>query len=392
MFKYIINGEEVTFNDIISRDAALAEASEKGHSVQAVEISSAPESAFSQVVSGEAPEVEEDFTQDPAKSADAVSETVAPDDTELPSASTSSDLQKTDKPLDLVLSAEEMEANEDYEKTIAEKDVLEKNEFILSSTGFVDFFQDIATAAKEGWRQGELLDPSYELYQLGDKATDEDILKFVNKNKEVARKNLGSAEMQDFNKIYEEEGGGFWGFIKGVANNPSVLTTTLVSSLSSQISSLQADKAREMAAAGATGGAIIGSTVPILGTAAGAISGAMAGTMGVMETGLTFAELLEKEAGGLDAKEIKKILQNPEKLAELKNKALGRGLTIAAVEMATLGIAKGVGGKLASAGFRGAPTVAAGTTGAIEMAGGGTGEVLGRFVAGQEMDAAEIGF
>ena len=38
MFKYIINGEEVTFNDIISRDAALAEASEKGYTVQAVEI------------------------------------------------------------------------------------------------------------------------------------------------------------------------------------------------------------------------------------------------------------------------------------------------------------------------------------------------------------------
>jgi len=84
MFKYIINGEEVTFNDIISRDAALAEASEKGYTVQAVEISSAPESAFSQVISGEVPEVEEDFTQDPVESADAVSETVAQNDTVLP--------------------------------------------------------------------------------------------------------------------------------------------------------------------------------------------------------------------------------------------------------------------------------------------------------------------
>ena len=93
MFKYIINGEEVTFNDIISRDAALAEASEKGHSVQAVEISSAPESAFSQVISGKVPEVKEDFTQDPVESADAVSETVAQGNTVLPLEDGSSDFQ-----------------------------------------------------------------------------------------------------------------------------------------------------------------------------------------------------------------------------------------------------------------------------------------------------------
>jgi hypothetical protein len=145
MFKYIINGEEVTFNDIISRDAALAEASEKGHSVQAVEISSAPESAFSQVVSGEAPEVEEDFTQDPAKSADAVSETVAPDDTELPSASTSSDLQKTDKPLDLVLSAEEMEANEDYWKE-------QEESFLRQQAAEMEFSEKL----KVDWYKGNL--------------------------------------------------------------------------------------------------------------------------------------------------------------------------------------------------------------------------------------------
>ena len=118
----------------------------------------------------------------------------------------------------------------------------------------------------------------------------------------------------------------------------------------------------------------------------------MGGTMGAMETGLTFAELLQEEAGGLDPDKIKKILQDPEKLADLKNRALNRGVAIAAVEMATLGIAKGVGGKLATAGFKRAPMVAAGVTGAVEIAGGGLGEVAGRYVAGQEMDIAEIGF
>jgi hypothetical protein len=252
----------------------------------------------------------------------------------------------------------------------------------------------VDTSSEEGWRQGELVDPSYELYKLGDKATDEDVLNFVNKNKEIARKNLGSAEMQDFNRIYEEEGGGFWGFIKGVVNNPSTLPTMLVSSISNQISSLRSDEVRAAGAAAAATGAVAGSAIPLPGvsTLGGAVAGGMAGTMGAMETGLTFAELLQEEAGSLDPDKIKKILQDPEKLADLKNRALNRGVAIAAVEMATLGIAKGVGGKLATAGFKRAPMVAAGVTGGVEIAGGGLGEVAGRYVADQEMDVAEIGF
>ena len=47
----------------------------------------------------------------------------------------------------------------EYQKDLAERDVLEEDESFFSATGFVDFFSDIATAAKEGWRQGELVDP-----------------------------------------------------------------------------------------------------------------------------------------------------------------------------------------------------------------------------------------
>ena len=336
-----------------------------------------------------------DFQTDDAASADAESqeEIAALEGTELAPVDTSLESQSMDP---FVINGEKVSEQEfkEYQKDLAERDVLEEDESFFSATGFVDFFSDIATAAEEGWRQGELVDPSYELYKLGDKATDEDILNFVNKNKEIARKNLGSAEMQDFNRIYEEEGGGFWGFIKGVVNNPSTLSTMLVSSISNQISSLRSDEVRAAGAAAAATGAVAGSAIPVPGvsTLGGAIAGGMAGTMGAMETGLTFAELLQEEAGGLDADKIKKILKDPEKLADLKNKALNRGIAIAAVEMATLGIAKGVGGKLATAGFKRAPMVAAGVTGGVEIAGGGLGEVAGRYVAGQEMDAAEIGF
>ena len=337
----------------------------------------------------------EDFPTDDVPSAVAESQEgeIALKDTELAPVDTSLESQSMDP---FVINGEPVSEKEfkEYQKDLAERDVLEEDESFFSATGFVDFFSDIATAAKEGWRQGELVDPSYELYKLGDKATDEDVLNFVNKNKEIARKNLGSAEMQDFNRIYEEEGGGFWGFIKGVVSNPSTLPTMLVSSISNQISSLRSDEVRAAGAAAAATGAVAGSAIPLPGvsTLGGAVAGGMAGTMGAMETGLTFAELLQEEAGSLDPDKIKKILQDPEKLADLKNRALNRGVAIAAVEMATLGIAKGVGGKLATAGFKRAPMVAAGVTGGVEIAGGGLGEVAGRYVADQEMDVAEIGF
>ena len=99
MWKYLINGQEVSFNSDqdSERLSAIAAAESKNHSIELIsrpkkeEVSEAPESAFSQVISGEVPEVEEDFTQDPVESADAVSETAAQDDTVLPSEGTSLD-------------------------------------------------------------------------------------------------------------------------------------------------------------------------------------------------------------------------------------------------------------------------------------------------------------
>ena len=101
MWKYLINGQEVSFSSDqeSERLSAIATAESKNYSIELIskpteeEVSKAPESAFSQVISGEVPEVEEDFTQDPVESADAVSETVAQEDTVLPLEDGSSDFQ-----------------------------------------------------------------------------------------------------------------------------------------------------------------------------------------------------------------------------------------------------------------------------------------------------------
>jgi hypothetical protein len=273
-------------------------------------------------------------------------------------------------------------------------------ESIFTPSGIKDYFNDLIRAGKEGWSQADLVDPSFDLYKNGSETTDKEIVNWIDTQESIANKNMGSAEMKEVLRISEEAGGGMWGFIKGAWHNPSTLSTMLVSSIATQLGSLRkSDEVRLAGIAGAATGATAGSLATPIGTGFGAITGLMGGSMGAMETGLTFAELLQEEIkGDLTKEKVRAILENPEKLADLKNKSLGRGVTIAAIELATMGLAKGVGGKLASAGFKKVPTslqgpmMAGAATGAIEIVGGGTGEVAGRFVAGQEMDAIEIGF
>ena len=273
-------------------------------------------------------------------------------------------------------------------------------ESIFTPSGIKDYFNDLIRAGKEGWSQSDLVDPSFDLYKQGSESTDEEIVNWIDTQQSVASKNMGSAEMKEVLRISEEAGGGMWGFIKGAWHNPSTLSTMLVSSIATQLGSLKkSDEVLAAGGAGAAAGATAGTFVlPVLGTKAGAVMGTMAGSMGAMETGLTFAELLQEEIEGeLTKEKVRAILENPEKLADLKNKSLGRGATIAAIELGTMGLAKGVGGKIASAGFKPlklgpSPGLGLAAAGGIEVVGGGTGEIAGRFVAGQEMDAIEIGF
>ena len=257
----------------------------------------------------------------------------------------------------------------------------------------VDFFDDIGRAWTEGYNQGELTDAGIEL--LKGNATEKEIEEWISGNAAIAEKNMGSLEMQEFDRIYEEAGGGWWGFLKGVAYNPSTLSTMLVSSIATQLGSvLTSEEVGGAAVAGGLAGGGVGSAFAGVGALPGAAIGAMGASMGAMEAGLTFSELLMEEIGGNlndpGAKErVKVVLNNPEKLSELRNKAIGRGVTIAGIEIATMGLAKGVGAKLIS---KGMPAAAGLAVGATEVVGGGLGEVGGRLVAGQEMDVKEIGF
>ena len=307
------------------------------------------------------------------------------------------------------------------------------------------FLKDFPNAVKEGKAQGSTVDPTVSQDNTGSKSEDgssesknddinwfdqtwfgrgyaaasttgeatdlfmegsdvnmETIQEFIKAKEGEAKAHVPSEAMNRFQKKYQEEGSGWTAFFRGVKEEPGLLSELFVQSLGTQVGTFfDSDKARIATGVGAAAGA--GATAYL---GAGAIGGGMAGAMGglatSMETALTFGELIETELAKDELEftdvNIKALLESS-KGKEIRNKAIGRGLTIGAIEALTGGVA----GKLTTGVLKGAKTAgkavsktrkvaAAGAGIVVEGVGGGVGEVGGRLAAGQEMDAAEIGF
>ena len=274
-------------------------------------------------------------------------------------------------------------------RTPQDLQVKEKDTAIERAFGknfLTDFFGDLYRSGAAGIAQGATLDESLELFAKGQNVTDQDIQEFIQAQQSLQSRGE-SDEMKDFNRIYQSEGGSLWGFIKGVVANPSVVPQIFVSSTTQLLNA-------STIGAGIAGGAAGSFVLPIIGT----LGGAMGAAGATLETGITFAELLQKE---LEEREldfttdnVRTVLEDEEALSSIRYKAAGRGLAIGIIEGATARLASSVGAKV----YRGGPltkTRKLGALGAgfgVEAVGGSTGEVAGRLVAGQEMDVAEIGF
>ncbi len=294
---------------------------------------------------------------------------------------------------------EELVVYEDPGAEIVAEAEGEKNTWVEDFAGknFVtDFFGDISRAVAAGQAQGASVDESLELMTKGKDVTDEDIEDFIAAQERMASQGE-SDEMKEFNKIYEANGSGWLGFLKGTANNPSILPQLFVSSVSAMALNLPILSA---GAAGAGAGAAIGAT----GFSAGplgaftTLGGTLAGAMGAMgttlETGLAFSEFLQEQLDkkGLEmtTEGIRKVLEDPEAIKSMRYRAAGRGITIGAFNAVTAGVGSQVVKSVAKATGR---KLVAGLAGAgVEVVSESAGEVAGRLVAGQEMDVAEIGF
>ena len=267
-----------------------------------------------------------------------------------------------------------------------------------------DFLGDLYRAGEQGFLQAEGVDPSIDIMTAGADASAIDVYKYVQKNKEIASKSMESDEMKDFNRVYDENGGGAFGFLMGVIESPSVLPSLFVSSMATQIGSLQSEEVTASAAAGAGSGALLGlagGPLAPLTSGAGAMMGGFGAGAAAMEAGLTFSELLEEQIEGeLTPEKVRAVLNDPEKLSDLRMKAIGRGVAVGAVEGLSAGLAGKASRAVAGAIPKGKSIVRRAARkaavpiagGAVEVVGGMTGEVAGRLAADQEMDVKEIGF
>ena len=258
---------------------------------------------------------------------------------------------------------------------------------------FGDVIDDIGRAWAKGSTQRNVITSTFDPFILTtDGPTDDQLASFVeavNQSDALTREYGESDEMMDFEKIYTDNGQGVWGFISGVAQNPSILPSLFLKSYSTY-----ANKESAQAALATLGvGAAAGTVVPGVGTVAGAVAAtpyAYAAAGAVMETSLAFVEFLKEELGEqeFNLENVSQVLSNPEKFSEIKRRSLLRG--------GGIGIVNGVGGALISRGIRSAKTLSTLQKTGVAIGGeavtGGTGEVAARALAGQEMDVAEIGF
>ena len=253
---------------------------------------------------------------------------------------------------------------------------------------------------------GEAMD----LWKEGSDVNMKTIQEFIEAKEQEAKTHVPSKRMEEFQKQYQKEGATWSAFFRGVKRDPMLMAELFVQSLGTQFgTAIDAPEARTSAVAGGAAGAGIGAVATAYGFGIGAVPGALAGAMGglasTMETALTFGELIEeelkKEGKEFTDKNIKALLEGP-KGKSIRNKAIGRGLTIGAIEGLSGGLAgkagiaahKGVMGVVKTAGRGGKRAKLGAIAGGagVEAVGGATGEVAGRAVAGQEMDPAEIGF
>jgi hypothetical protein len=279
----------------------------------------------------------------------------------------------------------------------AEKDTAIERTF--GKNPVTDFLGDIYRAWKTGAGQGATVDDALKVFASGSNVSDKNLDQYI-KAVENMESFAPSEEMQDFSRIYEAEGKGIKGFLKGIAKNPTAAIQVAISSLRAMLNPASIGAGATAAGAGALAGTAGGLLAPITSTA-GAGAGAILGMTGALETGLSFTEFLKEELNkkGLDFTDdnIRTILEDDEAMGNITRRSLARGATISTISALTGGLAAGVGANVGKnvavqLGTK-AGQIASGVAGVgVQAIGGGAGEAIGRAAAGQEMDVAEIGF
>ena len=250
---------------------------------------------------------------------------------------------------------------------------------------------DLPGAVSRGYEQSSDVGEAYNLLLSGGQVTPEVAKDYVDAHLDKIQNYQMSKAMYDFQKEYEANGGSWYAFYQGIKKNPALLAETLVSSMSSQVGAFfegEGNIARETLLSGGAG--------LLTGGPKRGLALSMFGLMTTMESALTYGdlinEMLEEQNLEFNEKNVMDLVNGP-RGQELRNRAIGRGFTIGGIEAATMYAAGGATTRLLKRGpgfAKKATAIGGGLT--VEAVGGGLGEVGGRLAAGQDMDAAEIGF
>lgn len=259
-----------------------------------------------------------------------------------------------------------------------------------------DFVDDMLRSLNSGTVQGDAVAPAAAVALDGKYSDPETLKKYIataNALKDVAP----SKEMENYQKAVNETPGMF-GIMKGLAENPTIAPEVMVSSLKAMMNSESLKAATAAIATGAAGGAGIGAFFGGAGAIPGAIVGglaaipyAFAAAGATLETASSFSDFLKEELGDKAFTEdnVKAVLNDPEKLSKIRNRALTRGITIGVVDAFTGKLAGKLGAKVLT---RNASALgkAAVVGSAVEAAGGMGGEALGQKFSGQQMNLSDI--
>jgi predicted kinase len=264
------------------------------------------------------------------------------------------------------------------------------------------FMEDLYTSYQQGMVTGGSVDEAFDVFKMGASIDDKRLQDFIDAANEMEK--IGPTNEQiAFQRAQKEAGGGIFGTMSALADNPGFFPQMLVTSIATMGRSLGSDEVLGFTAVSAGGGAAIGSTGLSMGplgaftTAGGAVMGGMTGLITAMETGLTLTDLLKDELNGAEfnKENIRAILNDKDAIDRITSKSLARGFTIGMVEGLTMGLSRGVGSKIlkesletGTTGLKTGAKIAA-TTSGIEATGGFTGEILGQIASGKEVDLGE---
>lgn len=260
---------------------------------------------------------------------------------------------------------------------------------------WADFGDDVVKTVENAVDRGNTVDEALKLLYEGADAKDIDIENFLQVLEDLENGKYVREE-EEWNKAKEKWGGGALGWLMAYYENPTRAPLALIQSIT-QLANKASLSAGGTVVAGSTAAGATAGGVGAAPAFVASLPWAYGAASATLETGLTFAELLEeqvKENGDeWNLEGIKKVLNNPEQLQDLRIKSAGRGAVIGLVDKYVGGITssmvkkagKDITKQTLKEGLKTAVKVEA-----VGSVGGGVGEVLGMTVAGQEYDVAEI--